>query len=395
MAYDGKIAGHFPGRGNPNLDTNCIKYLREGASTPTSVSQMDTVKEVYAVGVNETPTLQTLDSYLVWRYFDELQNDGTTDQYLLFAIKPTVQNISLHSLSIMTDTSGTGNIGHVIVLSDDGLLLYSLTNSNFQESTANETIYGYTGIKRTITLYNDITLYARKTYWIHFHFDSCHSHRGPYFNGFNGHACLGKYKNFGNSNNFNIETYANSVSAYPNYANIKISSWQQLSSWEPYNLCHELIQANLNTALYQTENEHDAVYIRNNTYKDETYKGRIIADGSGGNEQWGINQSDWNSLNLSDNDYFILRNRYNGQQVRVCKCTNSAGDPNSSYTVEAEYSGTENMLSDMTNKIGTRSSFIQYYNGKQGTSYWNTTYTDKRFYLEINGNERCAGDERK
>lgn len=389
MAYDGKIAGHFPGRGNPNLDTNCIKYLREGASTPTSVSQMDTVKEVYAVGVNETPTLQTLDNYLVWRYFDELQNDGTTDQYLMFAIKPE-RNISVNSISILTDSNGSGSGSTALcIVSDDGLLLYN--GNDTQESTENKTIYGYSGIKRTRTFSNSITLYSGKTYWIHYHFSDCRNHRGPYFNGFDGHACLGKYKNM---NNFDFATFANQTThseyANTNFTFIDITNSTASSNSEKMD---KTLAAAAGAALYFNMEAWDPFYIRNSYLKDHPYKGMVI---STNNDGWSLTQEQWDSLLLNNNDYFMIRNAHNSQSYRICQCSNPTGDPNSSYTTITESEQELYKSSDFTTKLDySKNVFIQYYNNGNYASNWNQTYTDKRFYLEINGNERCAGDERK
>lgn len=386
MAYDGKIAGHFPGRGNPNLDTLRIDYLAEGASTPSSISDMQKVKEVYVVPAGSSITSQNLEDYLVWRYFDELLNDTTQDQYLMFAFKPE-HDISVNSLSIFTDGDGSANTA-LVICSDDGLLLYK--GDNTQESTENTEIYGLTGIKRTRTFGSAITLYAGKTYWIHYHFSDCGNHRGAYFNGFNGHACLGKYKNMGNFSftNFVYET------AYPQYANITftfvdITNSVASSNSERMNI---VMQTAENGAMYFNAEGWAPFYIRNSYLRDHPYKGMKTGTNNTG---WTMSQEDWDALQLQVNDYFMIRNEWNGQSYRVCQCTDPTAGPANGYTTIIESEQEVYKEQTFSTALGSsKGMFIQYYDNGNYANNWNQTYTDKRYYLEINGTERGAGDER-
>ena len=398
MAYDGKIAGHFPGRGNPNLDTLRIDYLAEGASTPSSISDMQKVKEVYASKAGETITAENLESHLVWRYFDELQNDGTTDQYLLFAFKPTIVNVTVNSISILVDLSATQQRGHLTIFSDDGLMLYSFGDNNSQENTeANTTMYGFTGIKRTTTLNNSITLYAGKTYWFHYHFGDSRNHRGSYFLPFNGHNCNGKYKNFGS---LSPESIANSTS-YPELANRNLTSEKTSSeslneNYRDFNVWILSGNATMNDRITNT-NDQNFYYIRTDLGINYSFDKVLQGTGDGGGMDFGITHEQLATVEIGK--MFIITGRYYPGRYLICRCISH----DTSKTTEECYELLSDAYSELQNKTANypvfttvmKSSYIQNINNGKGASYWNTTYTDKRFYLEINGNERCAGDERK
>ena len=56
MAFRGKIACHFPDKGNPNADVQSISFLPEGTdpSAISDITDMPKVKAVYAIPAGVT-----------------------------------------------------------------------------------------------------------------------------------------------------------------------------------------------------------------------------------------------------------------------------------------------------------------------------------------------------
>lgn len=91
MAYRGKIGFHFPGRGNPNIDTGDIKFLPAGITNPTS-SDLVQIDKVYAVPAGVTITsVDDLQNYVVWekvagyvKYIMHFVASGSSDNNFTF-----------------------------------------------------------------------------------------------------------------------------------------------------------------------------------------------------------------------------------------------------------------------------------------------------------------------
>lgn len=178
----GKIAGHFPGRSNPNLDVAAIGFIPAGSNQ--SANDIKNIKAVYFVpaGINPTSITQNnLNDYLVWvRYWEEsskrlLAED--TGHYVLMKYSP-ISDITVSSIGILT--KGTGTNGRcVYILDENGILVGKSTgNEAIVEDT---TIHGYTATKRTTTFNTSITLKAGKDYWIQYYFENCQNSPDAYY----------------------------------------------------------------------------------------------------------------------------------------------------------------------------------------------------------------------
>ena len=165
----GKIACHYPARGNPNLDVAAIGFVPAGNNQ--SGNDIKNIKAVYFVpaGIDpSTVTTNNLHNYLVWeRYWTtarELQMDSNAELLLQY-IPDTTEAVS--SIGIFTTSSDSDN-RTLFILNDDGTII-GKAQSEAQTST---TIHSLSAIKRTITFDNPITLIAGKTYWIQYYFNN-------------------------------------------------------------------------------------------------------------------------------------------------------------------------------------------------------------------------------
>ena len=179
----GKIAGHFPNRGQqPNLDVAAIGFIPAGSNQ--SVNDIKNIKAVYFVpaGINPaTITQNNLNDYLVWiRYWEEsserlLAED--TGHYVLMKYSPS-SDITVSSIGILT--KGTGTNGRcVYVLDENGILIGKSTGN--EAKVEDTTIHGYTAIKRTTTFDTSITLKKGKDYWIQYYFEGCQNSPDAYY----------------------------------------------------------------------------------------------------------------------------------------------------------------------------------------------------------------------
>lgn len=178
----GKIAGHFPGRSNPNLDVAAIGFIPAGNNQ--SASDIKNIKAVYFVPAGTDPssiTQNNLNDYLVWiRYWEEssvrlLAED--TGHFVLMKYSPTSDK-TVSTIGILT--KGTGTNGRcVYILDENGILIGKSTgNEAIVEDT---TIHGYTATKRTTTFDTSITLKAGKDYWIQYYFENCDASPDAYY----------------------------------------------------------------------------------------------------------------------------------------------------------------------------------------------------------------------
>lgn len=178
----GKIACHYPARGNPNLDVMAIGFVPAGSNQ--SANDIKNIKAVYFIpaGIDpSTVTVNNLHDYLVWeRYWEEpsqrlLAED--TGHYVLMKYSPT-SDIIVSSIGILTKGTGT-NGRSVYILDENGILIGKSTgNEAIVEDT---TIHGYTATKRTTTFDTSITLKAGKDYWIQYYFENCDASPDAYY----------------------------------------------------------------------------------------------------------------------------------------------------------------------------------------------------------------------
>lgn len=179
----GKIAGHFPGRSNPNLDVAAIGFIPAGNNQ--SASDIKNIKAVYFVPAGTDPssiTQNNLNDYLVWiRYWEEssvrlLAED--TGHYVLMKYSPTISDITVSSIGILT--KGTGTNGRCVYILDENGILIGKSTGN-EAKVEDTTIHGYTAIKRTTTFDTSITLKVGKDYWIQYYFEGCQNSPDAYY----------------------------------------------------------------------------------------------------------------------------------------------------------------------------------------------------------------------
>jgi len=198
----GKIAGHFPGRSNPNLDVAAIGFIPAGSNQ--SANDIKNIKAVYFVpaGINPASITQNnLNDYLIWiRYWEEssqrfLAED--TGHYVLMKYSPTSDK-TVSSIGILT--KGTGTNGRCVYILDENGILIGKSTGN-EAIVADTTIHGYTATKRTTTFDTPVTLKAGKDYWIQYYFENCDASPDAYYLNETGT----EYKNF-SLNNYSYVT---------------------------------------------------------------------------------------------------------------------------------------------------------------------------------------------
>lgn len=189
----GKIACHYPARGNPNLDVMAIGFVPAGSNQ--SANDIKNIRAVYFIpaGIDpSTVTVNNLHDYLVWeRYWEEssqrlLAED--TGHYVLMKYSPT-SDITVSSIGILTKGNST-NGRCVYILDENGILIGKSTGN--EAIVKDTTIHGYTATKRTTTFDTSITLKAGKDYWIQYYFENCDASPDAYYLNEQGT----EYKNF-------------------------------------------------------------------------------------------------------------------------------------------------------------------------------------------------------
>ena len=99
-----------------------------------------------------------VNAYLVWPKptAKKLINDPTQGQYLMVKYKPA-SNINVSKVAVLVDPSGNGSASDcLVIVNDQGLLIYSAKNQSQESTAADTTLYEYTGYKRTRTFNKNI-----------------------------------------------------------------------------------------------------------------------------------------------------------------------------------------------------------------------------------------------
>lgn len=172
---DGKIAGHFPGTQTANRDAYRIVFAPPGEASP---SNFEEIEKVYYIPAGIQITQANLQNYLVWhRYWENQVNKILSDfeGHVLIKYTPNI-NTTLNSIGVVCSNNGT-SYRCVYVFDNNGILIAKETNETINESIE---LYEFSGVKRTITFSNQITLEENKTYWIKYDFEGS-THGTTYF----------------------------------------------------------------------------------------------------------------------------------------------------------------------------------------------------------------------
>ena len=176
MAHVGKIACHFPDRGNPNLDVLDIRFLPEGTnpSTITDVSDMAHVTAVYMIpdGVSSL-TLADLPNYLVWKYVDNLT---AGDMNVGIEYTPT-SDITITGIEIFTSQNSNYTNGKIRVVHESGLFVGAINGDSVD---AQSELYELNGYKRYVNNAG-IHLKAGNTYYFSYNDGSHDAYYPAYF----------------------------------------------------------------------------------------------------------------------------------------------------------------------------------------------------------------------
>ena len=268
----GKIAGHFPGRSNPNLDVAAIGFIPAGSNQ--SANDIKNIKAVYFVpaGINPASITQNnLNDYLVWiRYWEEsserlLAED--TGHYVLMKYSPTISDITVSSIGILTKGSGT-NGRCVYILDENGILIGKSTGN--EAKVEDTTIHGYTATKRTTTFDTAITLKVGKDYWIQYYFENCDDSPDAYYLNEQGT----EYKNLELNNYYNATPIDMSTLCYKGTTSGN-SDWlmiDEILSSSVNDVWKTSVQASYPVDL---NNQPGDFYTRTNSDSGSTYKGII------------------------------------------------------------------------------------------------------------------------
>lgn len=150
----GKIACHFPNRGNPNLDVMDIKFLANGAS---SLSHID---RVYMLPPGVTvSTAEDLQKYIVWTTDLTLQQLG--DPITIEYVPPDDMNLT--DIAIFTTDNEQSQTINFAIYHESGLVV---AKSNGDTSTAT-TFFGTSGYRRNTTV-SGVTLKKGYKYYIQY-----------------------------------------------------------------------------------------------------------------------------------------------------------------------------------------------------------------------------------
>lgn len=163
MAHRGKIACHFPERGdagqNPNFDVTEIKFTKDGTT-----GNLTNIDKVYYLPPNaQVQTVADLAQYLIWELVNDRKLLAGSDTICIEFIPNA--DITLSSLAIFSgdgETSTTVNAG---IIHESGLVVFL---SNTDNIDLNVTKYELTGERRYIQSISNVVLKKDFKYYIHY-----------------------------------------------------------------------------------------------------------------------------------------------------------------------------------------------------------------------------------
>lgn len=304
-----------------------------------------------------------INAYLVWPKptAKKLLNDSTQNQYLIVKYKPA-SNINVSKVAVLVDPSGNGSGSDcLVIVNDQGLLIYSAKNQSQESTAADTTLYEYTGYKRTRTFNNSVTLYAGKTYWIHYHFSDCRNHRGAYFENSNG-----KYKDMGS---FSIANFASNT-AYPEYANKTIGNTYDVSSTGNINTWEKL-----DAILRSGAVENDLILLTSNDcgLRTSIASGLTYYGNLQGTNGYNITESQLNQIPIGNS--FIIKNSYSQSNYAIYKCKSHITEPDSGYSnlgPDTIQSLLNSILINTNKAVSYQNSYFRFYDLCHGATYKRT-----------------------
>lgn len=152
----GKIACHFPNRGNPNADTHGIKFLKKNGGSNDLVD----IDRVYMIPPGATvQSAADLEKYIVWTTDISLPetNDAVTIEYI------PVEDINLSNLAIFTETSESSTSVNVAIFHESGLVIAKVSG----DTISSETMFGKNGYRRLAAV-SGVTLKKGYKYYIQY-----------------------------------------------------------------------------------------------------------------------------------------------------------------------------------------------------------------------------------
>lgn len=152
----GKIACHFPSRGNPNADTYGVKFLKKNGGSNDLVD----IDRVYMIPPGATvQTAADLEKYIVWTTDISLEetNDAVTIEYI------PVEDINLSNLAIFTESSESSTSVNVAIFHESGLVIAKASG----DTISSETMFGKNGYRRLAAV-SGVTLKKGYKYYIQY-----------------------------------------------------------------------------------------------------------------------------------------------------------------------------------------------------------------------------------
>ena len=150
----GKIACHFPARGNPNADVWNIEFLPKGGNSTVAVDRVYMIPK--GVSVSTIPELQ---HYIVWTTDVTLVQEN--DVACIEFVPP--RDIALANVAIFSVDSVTGSSINFAIYHESGLVVAKSDNG----SQTSMTKFDQSG-KRWLTALSGVTLKKGLTYYIQF-----------------------------------------------------------------------------------------------------------------------------------------------------------------------------------------------------------------------------------
>lgn len=178
---DGKIGFLISnqGSGQAHWDTHRLLFQPPGSTT------QEEIEKVYYLPASVCASLQNMTEaernteiakWLIWhRYWEEPPTQRTlvmdTSGYVLIKYTPSQEDIVANTIGIFTTNNNT-NGRCILILNENGILIGKSTEENIEN---NETLYGLTAAKRTMSFSTPFTFKVGRTYWIQYYFENCQS----------------------------------------------------------------------------------------------------------------------------------------------------------------------------------------------------------------------------